>query len=255
MEYISFTTSILTSILTGGVLVLFIENQHITSFVWTRYESIMSPFLHRLTCIIQWISTCNFAMEPPLNPNKVLEKYKEKMNCFRKLNFATIMDGRDIPLDYLSAKELDKVCCAINNIWDYGQRNYELLKGIFFNDVVYDDTAKEKLLEVFQDITLSQKPLTIEHLNEVTGKFYSDMYLPLKQIPNNYEIWSKKSTCFKKIAIGNIVYCLCALVLLTLWPTIPLCCMNLIAILSIILFCETLYYLIQIDKLSRKMFR
>lgn len=255
MEYISFTTSILTSILTGGVLVLFIENQHITSFVWTRYESIMSPFLHRLTCIIQWISTCNSAIELPRVPNKTLEEYKKSMNSFRSLNHKTIMGGRDIPLDYLSAAELDKVCCEINNIWNYGCRNYEKLKGTSFNDVVYNDTAKEKLLVVFQDIPLSQKPLTIEHLIKVTGKFYSEIYSPLKHISVNYEIWSKRSTCFKKIAIVTIVYCLCALMLLILWPTIPLCYMNLITILSITLFCGTLYYLIQIDKLSRKMFR
>lgn len=256
MEQSTLITSILTAVLTGGVLVLFIENQHVTSFVWTKYESIMTPFLHKLTCIIQYISKCNSAIESEGKPDATLIAYKKRLNYFRTLNHVTIMGGRDIPLDYLSANKLDEVCNKVNDIWYYGNRNQASMKDKYIvNNAVYDDSTKKHLAEIFHDIPFSQKQLTIQHLNEVTGTFYTEIYQPIKDIPLYYEMWNDNSSSLKELSIACIAICILGLILMMLWPDIPICCLIIITILSILLFCGTLFYLMQVDNLSRKMFR
>ena len=255
MEQLSLLTSILTSVLTGGILVLFIENQHLTSYVWTKYESIMTPFIHKLTCVIKYISLCNSAIEEPDTPNPSLTAYKKRLDYFRSYNFITIMGGRDFPIDYFAARNLDEICEKVNDIWYFGDRYPADLEGFFVNETVYGDNAKKLLLEIFEKKTFFQEHLTIRLLNNVTGQFYSEIYQPIKNIPLYFDVWKKRSTYFKCLSISSIIICINTFILLLVWPNIPSCWIILLTIFSLIIFSFDLFYLLHLDVFSRKMFK
>ena len=42
--------TLLSAILTGGVLMLFIESQKLSANVVERFQNIMKPFYHKLSC-------------------------------------------------------------------------------------------------------------------------------------------------------------------------------------------------------------
>ena len=60
----------------------------------------------------------------------------------------TKMGGRDFPIDYFAARNLDEICEKVNDIWYFGDRYPADLEGFFVNETVYDDNAKKLLLEI-----------------------------------------------------------------------------------------------------------
>lgn len=54
---ISNIITILTALLTGGFLMLFIENQQITTYVIERLHQRMNPFFHSFTNYVKFVSS------------------------------------------------------------------------------------------------------------------------------------------------------------------------------------------------------
>ena len=48
-EQVSIIIPIIVALLTGGFIILFLENQHVGASVIERYHFIMQPFMHRLS--------------------------------------------------------------------------------------------------------------------------------------------------------------------------------------------------------------
>ena len=48
-EQVSIIISIIVALLTGGFIILFLENQHVGANVIERYHFVMQPFMHRLS--------------------------------------------------------------------------------------------------------------------------------------------------------------------------------------------------------------
>lgn len=56
-EQITNIITILTALLTGGFLMLFIENQQITTYVVERLHQRMNPFFHSFTNYVKFVSS------------------------------------------------------------------------------------------------------------------------------------------------------------------------------------------------------
>ena len=56
-EQVSIIVSIITALLTGGFIILFLDNQHVGATVIERYHFVMQPFMHRLTNYFKFLSS------------------------------------------------------------------------------------------------------------------------------------------------------------------------------------------------------
>ncbi len=248
--------AILTGLLTSGVIMLFVENQHIATNVYAKYESIMIPFMHKLTNYFKFAFSSNVALTVTDFNNKSIMNYKKRLDLFRKYAHMTIMDGRDYPINFFTAKELDELCGEINNVWYFGSRSIQSIEGAYTaNEYSYDKDVRNNLKEVLQDEQLCQEPLSAKLINTVSSRFFNESYMPIKHIPQKYEIWEEKCQDFRELAVASVGMCVLSITLLLLWQTVPDCLMVVLTMISLLLFCGTLYYLIDVDKYSRKIFK
>ena len=56
-EQVSIIVSIITALLTGGFIILFLDNQHVGATVIERYHFVMQPFMHRLSNYFKFLSS------------------------------------------------------------------------------------------------------------------------------------------------------------------------------------------------------
>lgn len=56
-EQISIIVPIIVALLTGGFIILFLENQHVGDNVIERYHFVMKPFMHRLSNYFKFLSS------------------------------------------------------------------------------------------------------------------------------------------------------------------------------------------------------
>lgn len=56
-EQVSIIISIIVALLTGGFIILFLENQHVGANVIERYHFVMQPFMHRLSNYFKFLSS------------------------------------------------------------------------------------------------------------------------------------------------------------------------------------------------------
>lgn len=56
-EQVSIIIPIIVALLTGGFIILFLENQHVGASVIERYHFIMQPFMHRLSNYFKFLSS------------------------------------------------------------------------------------------------------------------------------------------------------------------------------------------------------
>lgn len=255
-EYqLSTIVSILTSLLTGGVLVLFIESQHVTSFVYTKYETIMAPFMHKLSCFVKVLATIHTSIEPQNCTSNSVSKYKDKFEFAHRLEYITIMGGRDYQINHFSAKQLDDICEKINDIWYYGDRKKSVIsENCSINTNCFNNSFHELLHVVFNDFRYDSNTYDIHLFNEIAGKFYSDIYQPIRHIPAGFELWKNKMHCFKKITITGISTNIIGLGI-AMFCSNASCVLICFCILSMLLFCISLFLLIRIDKHSKRIFR
>ena len=56
-EQVSIIITIIVALLTGGFIILFLENQHVGANVIERYHFVMQPFMHRLSNYFKFLSS------------------------------------------------------------------------------------------------------------------------------------------------------------------------------------------------------
>lgn len=203
---------ILTSLLTGGVLVLFIESQQLVNSVRDRFDFIMRPFMKSLTGYLRFLSYYKNSYIFKKSDFVILQK---DLTYLSSLGGKSIVAGRNIPVDFFSAEELQKLCEKINNIWYVISQNHES----FYSNVYYKETAfLDDCHKYLSDISSKYmgEVLDSESLEKISGSFYSDIYHPIEDIPYEYEAWEEKDSNFRiisYISIGTTL--LSILVLLT----------------------------------------
>lgn len=116
---ISNIITILTALLTGGFLMLFIENQQITTYVIERLHQRMNPFFHSFTNYVKFVSSfesCYIWRKCTSSYMKCLKQYVKDISIY---GGKAITSGQDFSIYSFSATELDSICEKINGIWYY----------------------------------------------------------------------------------------------------------------------------------------
>ena len=262
-EQISIIIPIIVALLTGGFIILFLENQHIGANVIERYHFVMQPFMHRLSNYFKFLSSAKVYFSIKKGTKKDEAEYvfafKDLMDKLSHLAHPCIMSGQDYPVSKFSAIQLDGICDDINNVWYYSDRKHNYIIDYCSYDTrkaeQFCTLGKECLKEVFP-LKYNEQAFSLNLISDVSGTFFTEIYQPIQHVPYEYEYWCRQEKIFQATTFCTIGLCLVTLtIILLLRYFIPLCVINLLTLLSIISLVYSLYKFAKLENLSRKLFR
>lgn len=262
-EQVSIIITIIVALLTGGFIILFLENQHVGANVIERYHFVMQPFMHRLSNYFKFLSSAKAHFSINKGTKKDDAEYvflfNDLMDRLGRFAYPCIMSGQDYPVSKFSAKQLQEICEDINNVWYYWDRkkNY-MVDYCSYNSYEAESFGKldrEYLNEVFPH-KYDETNFSLGLISDVSGTFYTNVYEPIQHVPFEYERWCKKEDEFKKLTFVTIGLCMGTLVVILLLRYItPLCIMNFLTLLNIALLASCLYKFSKLESLARIVFR
>lgn len=259
----SLIVSIVTALLTGGIIILFLENQHVGANVAERFQFIMKPFMHKLSNYFKFLSSAKVYFRIKNGVNKEEHSYVftlyNLMNELGHYAHPCIMSGQDYPTSHFSSKELQKLCEDINNVWYYWGEKQFYIKPYCEYDTnranMFCQFGQSYLNEIFPN-EYKKNNFSMDLISEVSGRFFTDVYQPIQNVPFEYENWCKEEYHFKQIILCAIGLCILLLTLiLFLRYIIPLWFFNMLALLTIFAFVYSIFKFCKIESLSRKLFK
>ena len=247
---VQIAVDLLSTLLTGGFLLFFIETMHIESDVKQRFKSIMSPFYHKLSEMTVFVDYMRYSIIFP--HNRLFDNLKNDIEFISKAGIVPRTSGRDIP--YMNSKELESLCETFNNIWYQLDRYPELRRDIVVEDGVGLDTAAAALCDVYPKYI--NKKIDIDTLQDATGAFYVDYWQPVEHCTSNYEYWESESKITRILIFCALGISLLSLIIIMLWTE---CIYNAIpcifAILSSTVFGVCIGMMARLVSLSNRLFR
>lgn len=262
-EQVSIIISIIVALLTGGFIILFLENQHVGANVIERYHFVMQPFMHRLSNYFKFLSSAKIYFSINKGTKKDDAEYvflfNDLMDRLGRFAYPCIMSGQDYPVSNFSAQQLQEICEEINNVWYYWdrKRNYMIDYCSYdsYKAELFGKLYREYLNEVFP-YKYEETNLSLDLISDVSGTFYTNVYEPILHVPFEYKRWCEKEKEFKKLTFITIGLCMVTLVVILLLRYItPLCIMNFLTLLNIALLASCLYKFSKLESLARIVFR
>lgn len=243
--------TLLSTILTGGVLMLFIESQKLSANVVERFQNIMKPFYHKLSCYMRVLSFFNRAIR--INTDEDDDRIhglKKQLDNFARLGFQA-----DLATGCYNDKQLENICNWINNIWIYMTNAY-IRNHVTMNTSVLSIVAEhiqESIAEVNPKYTDSH--LDLDFFIQFSGDFYKDTYMPIQGVTLDYERWLQQERQFKILSLVSLFVTLASMLTIILVPC--LCdwvIMGLMLASSLLLTWEVIA-LIKLDNLANAVCR
>lgn len=260
-EQISIIVSILTALLTGGFLMLFIENQHLGSKVTENYHAIMNPFMRRFSGYVRFIESIKtwYVVKKTADKDSYARDFKKLLDKLGNEGSKSIMSGRDIPISHYTPEEFTAICDSINHVWYYWDDKHNYMTGDFTFDSEqanrFGTFIRQYLNEAMPNLYADQK-LSVPLIAEVSGKMYCDLYQPLEDYPYQYRAWQKKEKSFNRLTVAIILVNLGILALILLCRYfLPIWIFTLLAIASMSLLGYAIIKLVKLIDLSKRLFR
>lgn len=183
--HISIAVTITTTVLIGGCLLLFVENQHIESEIVSRYHSVMRPFYHRFTHFVKIISKFVLSIRSRDDEGrKIKEKIKNMTAILCQNAFQSIISGDE--LHYMEAKQIDALCKQINGVWYYFDRNHDAYNHVALDDNTISMDSLGALVTEY-DHTAMDEGLSLYLFPSLCGEFYCKEWQPVQNVPYYYE--------------------------------------------------------------------
>lgn len=223
--------TILTSVVTGGFVLVLIEIGNRRNRESDRYEQIMVPFMRNLSSYLRFVGWCKGLIKYPENINEYESNFKVLIDKLEKYGGRSIMSGDDYGIDYFSSKALEELENDINNVWYYYDKMHPCRISIS-DSVIY-----KKLIDKELDGMKSNhfdNSLSVELIAQISGEHYCEMYRPIASVPIKHELFMKHYSLQSKIVIvfAMIVLSMLAYMLFGI-PTIAF--MRFIGVMSILM--------------------
>lgn len=214
MEYATLYQTVLTilsSIITGGFVLVFVEIGNRRNRENDRYDMIVTPFMHKLSAYFRFIMWSSGRIRYPKERNQIEQEFKQIIDNLSKYGGKIIMSGGDYLTDAFTADELYKIAFDINNLWYWHDRMKPCnlrWESNDYNDKLIDQELKEinpAFLELPNDVTLV--PI-------VSSEFYVRIYQPIEYETYRHEAFLKQFTLltrFVSIAVAFILLLLCCM--------------------------------------------
>lgn len=165
--------AIMTSIITGGFVLVFVEIGNRKNRENDRHDAIMTPFMHKLSAFFRFVNWCRIVYPRNMDGNE--KEFKKLVDEMDRYGSSLVMGGGDYSIDDFTAKQLYDIAFDINNIWYYHDKMHPC-RLTWDGAISYDGTdyvAKE--LKEINPIYLSEKQ-DVALLAKVSGEFYTDVY-------------------------------------------------------------------------------
>lgn len=229
----SILLSILTSIITGGFILVFVEIGNRKNRENDRNDQIMRPFMHKLSSYFRFLCWCSPHIEYPkdLKEDENVRQFKKLVETVSAYGVSLISSGYEYDVEHFSASELDDICRKINNIWYY----YDKMNpcNLIWDEQPFDsDEYIVKELKEFLPNHLSL-PIDIGLVSKVSGDFYTDIYQPIENELYRHEIYVnhfKRQSRFVAIAVGFVLIVLT----LILFIVLPIFLMRITGVLVVL---------------------
>lgn len=213
--------AILTSIITGGFVLVFVEIGNRIVRENDKYSLIMKPFMHKLSAYCRCISWCEGHVVYPNNRYEKEEEFKKLLYKLRLYGSRLILSGGDFPIDYFNSDELAQLARDINNVWYW----YDKMKPCRLMWKDYSDGDHYITKEIKEvNPTYISKPVNIDLLSSLSSDFYVYVYQPIEYDIMMHEVYLKhfhRQNVFIAFAVVLVLFIL-SLMLFDLMPIILL---------------------------------
>ena len=243
----------LSSLLTGGVLLLFIESQKTSSGVQDRFRCLMSPFYDKLNSYIKFVYLFRQGIFiDPASEELEVKNLKHDLDyicdLYENANFSTVFYNSII---------LDDLCNRINNIGYYLTERRHITCNYVGYEPAFAKGLECKMRECIAEINLKYKThkLNLSFLSELSGEFYANVYEPAREFSCQYECWLKKERFCRYFSLIVLCITLMSLLLIIVVPSLRLCCLSSFTIISSLLFVAEVVCMIYLDNIANRMFR
>lgn len=219
MTYNTIVT-ILSAVITGGFVLVFIEIGNRKNRENDRYRFVMEPFMRKLCAYfryVDWVAK-RIIYSKQLNENE--QEFKFLMDTMAHYGSELIIGGGDYALNHFTSKELNFIGYGINNIWYY----YDRMRPC---NLQWDEdfSGNRKLIDkelIKLDRSYLNEPLGLNQLSTISGEFFTDVFQPIEYEPENHELLSKLyrgQSMFvgASLFLVLITLCLMIVVLLPIW--------------------------------------
>lgn len=224
--------SILSAVITGGFVLVFVEISNRKNRENDRYRQIMEPFMFKLSAYCRYMSWCVSHIQYP-SQSKFTEHEKNFYDQTHRLSAMggrLIVAGGNYQYDDFTAKDLQRLCEQINDVWY--QYDHMGTKRITWNHLVPNQDYINKEIAVINPQWLSLKD-GIEKIVKISGDFYTDIYRSVEEETFRHDL-------IRKIYRWHSVFILSAL----FFVLVSLCLMLCIPISAIILRIITIFVIV-----------
>ena len=213
MEVSQIVLSILSSIITGGFVLVFVEIGNRKNRENAKYEHIMYPFMHKLSSYFRYISWCqsHIIYSKPTASNE--EKIKLLIGVIAKYGGMAIASGGDYGINYFTASKLNEIALDINNIWIWHDKMKPC--NMTWDSSMPDGEFISKELKEINPVYL-QNEQNIDLIAKVSGDFYMDVYQPIEVTTYNHEAYQEHYklqtkivacfVCFVLVVLGAVLF-------------------------------------------------
>jgi len=178
--------SILTSIITGGFVLVFVEIGNRKNRENDKHDQIMAPFMHKLSAFFRYISWCSSRIRYPKPLEGYEKKFKELVAVIGGYGGRAITSGGDYGIDYFSAEKLDSIAFDINNIWYYYDKMHPC-RLTWDNRMGLESFIVKELKEI--NPVYLKETIDVGLVAKVSGEFYTDVYQPIENEIFRYEAY------------------------------------------------------------------
>lgn len=213
MEVSQIVLSILSSIITGGFVLVFVEIGNRKNRENDKYEHIMYPFMHKLSSYFRYISWSQSHVIYSNPPTSNEKKIKLLIGGIARYGGMSITSGGDYGINYFTASKLNEIALDINKIWYW---HYKMKPcNMTWDSRMPDGEFISKELKEINPVYL-QNEQNIDLIAKVSGDFYMDVYQPIEVTTYNHEAYQEHYelqtkivacfVCFVLVVLGSVLF-------------------------------------------------
>lgn len=257
IHIVSMFLTIQTSLLTGAILVLFLENKHLEQDTTDRFYERIMPFYHKFTLFVKLVQEFDFAYQYNQEvKNMICIATKQNIKNLSALAGRSILTGSDVQI--MPSREIEQLCEDINNIWytHDGYRSEYHSYVSFVNYNLQDHLKQIKEALIAYNPKYSDETITIDTLPKIAGDFYVEEWQPIQDVTSEYEFWQNKCQFFQKLSKYTIGYTVLTILVYILFPECEGSVFyNILLGISLYLFSWSLYDTYKLMELSKLVMR
>lgn len=233
------TLAILTSIITGGFVLVFVEIGNRKNRENDKHEQIMFPFMHKLSAYFRFMSWISGHIIYPKPEDGYEKEFKTLIIRVSGYGGRSITSGGDYGVEYFTAGELYKIAFDINNIWYYHDKMHPC-RLTWDTRMGADNFISKELKEI--DPIYLKEGLDVDLVAKVSGEFYTNIYQPIESETYRHEAFQAQYSRQAIFVVVSFLYVLFVLSLM-LFFDLPVNVLRVEAVLAILLLVASIMLL------------